>query len=145
MVCSARIGAGVVTAAVLYALGAPFGANVEGEGLGVLCDVGGDAVVADAGIGKCFPIALILACGGGVDAGQLSADEGALSLLVVTPGLPSEIRDGVGIDGVRVVLLGLVLGDGKACDGEDAEGEYRVHIVCLKLGDVLLGCEGCRY
>lgn len=97
---------------------------------------GGDAVFTDAGISKCFPITLILACRGGVDAGQLSADEGALSLLVVTPGLPSEIRDGVGIDGVRVVLLGLVLGDGKACDGEYAEGEYRVHIVCLKLGDV---------
>lgn len=44
----------VLAIAVLHTLVAPFGADVVGEGLGELGDVGGDVVFADAGICEGF-------------------------------------------------------------------------------------------
>jgi hypothetical protein len=90
---------------------------------------GSDAVLTDARIRESFMIAVILLGGGGVDAGQLGADEGALGLLVLAPVFPVGLRDGVWLDLIRIILLGLVLGNGEACDGKDAEGEDGAHIV----------------
>jgi hypothetical protein len=53
-----------VAGAVGDALVAPFLADVEGEGLGVFGDVGGEAVGADAGVGEGGGVAGV---GGGVE------------------------------------------------------------------------------
>ena len=52
MVGAAALGAGVVTVAGGHTLVAPLLANVEGEGLRVLCDVGRDAVLANTRVGQ---------------------------------------------------------------------------------------------
>jgi len=44
----------------LHALGAPLGADVVGDGLGVHGDVGGDAIVADARIVEGVRVAFVL-------------------------------------------------------------------------------------
>jgi hypothetical protein len=52
VVSAAGAGAEVVVAAVVHAVGAPLRADVVGERLRVHRDVGGDVVVADAGVGE---------------------------------------------------------------------------------------------
>ena len=60
----------VVTVAVRLALDAPFLADVVGEGLAVLGQVGGEAVGADAGVGEGggFAVVLVGDAGGGLEA-----------------------------------------------------------------------------
>jgi len=120
VVGAAVVRAGVVLAAAFDALVAPFLANVEGDGLRVLGYVGGLAVCADAAVGEGIRVTCVGFCGGGVS-GVLQADQRALGLLVVTPELPEGQRDGVGVDGV------LLLGEGGADEGEDAECQYGTH------------------
>ena len=79
MLCAAVAGAVAVGAAVGDALVAPLLTDVEGEGLGVLGDVGAEAVTADAGEGELVRVAVVAEGGGGV--GGLEADEGALGWL----------------------------------------------------------------
>lgn len=52
MIGTAGCAAGAVTVAVVDALVAPLGADEEGECLRIFGDVGGDAVVADAGVSQ---------------------------------------------------------------------------------------------
>lgn len=63
----------VVAVAVGHALGAPFLADVEGQRLAVLGDVGAQAVGADAGVGECGGVAGVCERRGGV-AGGLETD-----------------------------------------------------------------------
>jgi hypothetical protein len=76
---------GVVTIAVGNTLGAPCLANVEGESLGVLGDVGSDIVFADTAVGQKGCIAFVVESGKTGDTGLLQTDERALGALVGTP------------------------------------------------------------
>ena len=84
MILRAGTRAGRVAVAVGDALLAPLRADVVREGLGVLGDVGGDSVVADAGVGEGGGVAVVgegrSAVGGG-----LEADQGALGGLLLAP------------------------------------------------------------
>lgn len=64
------------------ALGPPGLADVEGQGLRVHGDVGGDAVVTDTAVGKVVGVAVVGFSGHGGDAGLLQADERTLGPLV---------------------------------------------------------------
>jgi hypothetical protein len=126
------------------ALSAPCLADVEGEGLRVLSDVGRNVVLADAAVGKRVGVTVVLdSCHAG-DAGLLQADERALGPLVAAPCVcgvsgwetcrwavwpHTSVRRGdtVRVDGVGVVLLGCRLAGGEAGEGSDAEGDGRTH------------------
>jgi hypothetical protein len=60
VVGAAAVGASVVSVAVGYTLGAPLLADVEGESLRVLGNVGRDAVFANAGVSQIVRIAFIV-------------------------------------------------------------------------------------
>lgn len=85
------------------------------------------AVLADAGVGESIDIAAVLDRGGGVDAGELGANVGTLSTLVVTPGLPVGLGDRIGVNGVWVVVLGLGLAGSEAGESGKAEGNDGKH------------------
>lgn len=151
MIVATAARAGVVhLRAVGDALVRPFLADVVGQGLGVLGDIWGLAVGADAGVGEGRRVAGVgLGVGGvgrgglgadsekergldggiffGVGAGRLGGDigrgvQGTLGLLVGTPGLLGAVVDAVGVDGV--VLLG---GEG----GEEGGGGEEDCCGCL--------------
>lgn len=86
VVLATSLGTGVILSAVLYALVAPFLANIEGDRLRVLGDVGADVVGAYAVVGQNVRITSVvnwlLRVG---DAGKLKADERALFLLIGAP------------------------------------------------------------
>lgn len=127
MVLTTSTGTDVVVAAVFHTLVAPFLADVKGEGLRVFSDVRGYVVLADAGVGECIRVTVILDGGHGGDAGLLEADERTLGFLVITPGLPVRLCDVVWVDGVGVVLLRRVLSGREAGQGDKAESEDRPH------------------
>jgi hypothetical protein len=137
----ARVCAGVGSVTTCgNALSAPCLADVEGEGLRVLGDVGRDVVFADAAVAKRVGVAVVLQSRHAGDAGLLQADERALGSLVgapsvcgvsgwrrcisaVWPHTSVRRRDTVGVDLVGVVLLGCSLAGGEAGEGSDAEGK----------------------
>jgi voltage-gated potassium channel Kch len=141
----ARICAGVGSVTTCGdTLSAPCLADVEGEGLRVLGDVGGDVVLADAAVRECVGVAVVLDSRHASDAGLLQADERALGPLVAAPGVcgvsgwgkcrwaewphTSVGRgDTVRVDCVGVVLLGCSLAGGEAGKGSNAEGDGRTH------------------
>jgi len=128
VVLTASALAAVVAVAVLDASVSPLLADEVWQCLGVLCDVGRDTVLTDAGVGKSVGVAVVLLGGHGVDAGLLEADERALSPVLVTPVIPSRLLNRVGVDGVWVVQLGGVLSSDQASEGGDAEGEDGTHV-----------------
>lgn len=121
--------AGRIVAAVGDAVVSPLLADEEGQGLRVLGDVGRQAVVADALVGEVVSVAAVFLGGHGVDAGLLQTDERALGSVLGAPVIPSRLVDGIGVDGVWVVVLGGGLGSGEASKGSDAEGEDGTHDV----------------
>jgi len=137
-----RTGAGA-SSAVLDAVVAPLLADVEGQGLAVLGDVGGDVVLAHAAVLERVGVALVLVGGHGGHAGLLQADERALRLLVEAPcvwhmlgwssrngtGKRTSVtgRDAVGVNGVGVVELGRVLAGGETGESSNAEGDGGTH------------------
>lgn len=92
-----------------------------------MSDVGSDVVFADAGVDESVRVAVVLNCSHGSYIWLLKADEGALGLLIITPCLPFETGNTLRVDGIRVVVLGLVLGGREAGKGKEAEGEDRMH------------------
>jgi hypothetical protein len=83
---SARVGA---IATRSNTLRTPSLADVEGEGLRVLRDVGLDVVLADTLVLQLVGVALVLDGGRRGDAGLLRANERALSPLVEAPAICS--------------------------------------------------------
>jgi hypothetical protein len=66
--------AGVVAVAALHTLVAPFLADEEGHGLGVLSHIGRESVAAHAGVIQGIGVACVVVCGEGVR-GCLQADQ----------------------------------------------------------------------
>jgi hypothetical protein len=77
--------AGAVTIAVFDAGVSPLLADEVGQGLRVLGNVWGDAVVTDTCVGQSIGVAVVLLGGHGVHAGLLEADERALCPVLVAP------------------------------------------------------------
>jgi len=125
VVCTTAVGAGAIAAAVLDALGAPFSADVIGDGLGVLGDVRSDTVVADAGVYEGLRVAFVAEGRHGLYAFELGADERACGCLMQTPCVPVHDGDGLGVNGV------LLLCSGKASSSEEGEGDRGAHIDVL--------------
>lgn len=128
VVGTAAVLAGVVAVASGHTLVAPLLADEEGESLRVLCDVGRDAIVANAGVGQLVRVAFVVLGSRGCDTGLLEADERALSLVLVTPVLPVGRRHAVWVDSVWVVVLSCGLSRGKASEGSEAERECGTHV-----------------
>jgi len=63
--------AGLNTTAGIDTLGAPFGADVVGDGLRVHGEVGGDAVITDAGVSEGVWVAVVRFSGFRSDSGLL--------------------------------------------------------------------------
>lgn len=135
MVLAARGLARAVTTTTSDTLVAPFLTDVEGEGLGVLGDVGRDVVLANTLVGEGVRVAFVVDGGHGGDAGLLEADERALSNLVGTPCGSVAAGDAVGVNGVGVVELLGGLCSREASDSGNSEGKGRTHIdgVAVKL------------
>lgn len=127
VVGTAAVLAGSVAVAVGDTLVAPLLADEEGQRLGVLGDVGGDAVIADTAVAQRIGIAVVDLSGLGGDAGLLKANERALSNVLVTPELSVGRGDAIRVDAVGVVILSILLSCGKAGKGSEAEGECGVH------------------
>lgn len=123
MVGTARRRACVVTTAVLLALVAPLSADEVRESLRVLSDVGLHAILAHAAVGQGVGVARVVLGGHGVYAGDLEADERALSLILLAPVVSLGLGHRIGIDRVRVVELCAALGGGEASKGGSAEDE----------------------
>ena len=106
--------AGVVAVAVVDTVTAPLLADVEGECLRVLGDVGRDAVLADARVGQGLGVAVVVASGQGVDTRLLGADEWALCLVLVTPvfyeGSVASVECVVELVDVRLSVMETLLG-----------------------------------
>jgi len=91
---------GVVTVAVLDAVGAPLRADVVWQCLRVLRDVGGNVILAHAAVRQGIRIAVVVKRGHRRDAGLLETDEWTLSALVRAPCICD------GLDGCRRMTMG---------------------------------------